>query len=78
MIYDNPHDFLHDVVHGKIPLAAVSLEQWLIAQGYAMIDHKLPQMYANLMVGGQLFVMHHCVESIHYPNMVKPIVENKH
>lgn len=78
LTYDNPHDFLHDVVHGKIHPRDVSLEQWLVAHGFAMIDQKLPQLHTGLMIGGQQFMLHHCIESIHYPNMVRPLQEHDH
>lgn len=71
LTYDNPHDFLHDVVQGNIHPREISLEQWLIANGYAMIDQKLPQMNTRLMIGGQLFGMHHCIESVHYPTTIE-------
>lgn len=70
LTYDNPHDFLHDVVNGNLHPRNVTLEQWLIAHSYAMIDQKLPHLHTNVMVGGQLFGLHHCIESIHYPTTV--------
>lgn len=78
MTYDNPHDFLHDVVRGVIHPSQVSLEQWLVSHAYAMIDQKLPQLYTSIMVSGQQFGLHHCIESIHYPSTVSSIVEREH
>lgn len=78
LTYDNPHDFLFDVVNGNIHPRNVSLEQWLIAHGYAMIDQRLPHLNTHIMIGGQMFGLHHCIESIHYPSLIKPIVENQH
>lgn len=78
LTYDNPHDFLHDVQAGKIPIGAVSLEEWLMAIGYAALDQKVPELNLAVMVGGQLFNLHHCLTSIHYPNRVKPLMEDHH
>lgn len=78
LTYDNPHDFLHDVVRGNIHPKHVTLEQWLVAHGYAMIDQKLPHLHTGIMVGGQQYVLHHCIESIHYPNLVRPLQEHDH
>ena len=76
--YDNPHDFLHDVTRGVIPPDTVTLEQWLVAHAFAMLDNKLPDMHTSLMIGGQMFGMHHCIQSIHFPNKVRPLMENEH
>jgi hypothetical protein len=78
LTYENPHDFLHDVSRGVLSPAEVTLEQWLIASGYAMIDQKLPDLEMVLMARGQVFGLHHCIQSINYPNLVKPIMENQH
>jgi hypothetical protein len=78
LIYDNPHDFLYDVCHGNIHPGDVSLEQWLIAHGYAMLDQRLPQLHTGVMVGGQQYVLHHCIESVTFPNASKPLSENMH
>jgi hypothetical protein len=76
--YENPNDFLYDVTNGAIHPRDVNLEQWLIAHGYAMIDSKLPHLHTSVMIGGQLFGMHHCIESIHYPTLISPLQEYDH
>jgi hypothetical protein len=78
LTYDNPHEFLHDVQTGKIPIGAVTLEDWLISASYAALDQPLPELNISIMVGGQLFNLHHCLSSIHYPNRVKPLMEGRH
>lgn len=78
LTYDNPHEFLHDVTRGELHPRNVTLEQWLIASSYAMIDQKLPDLELALVLGGNVFSLHHCIHSVHFPNLVKPIMENKH
>lgn len=78
LTYNSPHDFLYDVARGILHPSEITLEQWLIANGYAMIDSKLPDLEAQVMIGGQLFGLHHCIKSVHYPNHARPLMEIEH
>lgn len=78
LTYDDPHKFLRDVVKGELALSNVTLEQWLIASSYAMIDKEIEDLEMALVVGGQVFSVHHCIQAVYFPNPVKPLMENKH
>lgn len=59
--------------------ANISLEQWLIATGFAMVDQNIPSIELSVMLRGNLYTLHHHISSTHYPNKVGPLTpEIKH
>lgn len=78
MTYNNPHDFLHDLQRGKIPLNAVSMEQWLLAHAWVMVDANTPLISKNVMVNGGVFETRLQVTSVAYPEKADGIVGRTH
>jgi hypothetical protein len=66
--YSNAHEFLNDIVNQRIPVSAVSLEQYLLAVLVATMDSDTPKTEFLISLNGNLFTMFHDVKAITYAN----------
>lgn len=78
LIYRDANVFLHDIINKKIPLRAVTMEQWLIAILVASTDGPQSQLNLKIMHAGNVFSMHHCIEDITYPERAKSVAGEVH
>lgn len=67
VVYSEPGAFLHDLHHGKIPLSAVNMEQYLLAHAWTAVDGGSPKIRAHIMVNGGLYDVHMQVAAVRFP-----------
>lgn len=78
MIYDSASEFLHDLGRGKIPLSAVSLEQWLLAHAWVMVDSGTPVIKKDVSINGAVFETKLQVRAVAYAEKAEGIVGREH
>lgn len=65
--YTDPHEFIHDVVHGTIPLEQVSMQKWIHGTIMAMIQKNQPNLDLTIAYGGGTYKFHHCIQVVNPP-----------
>ncbi len=75
--YDNPHDFVHDIVNGKVALESVPMNTWIEATLMAMVDKKQPHLDLTLGYGGGVYHFHHCVKTVNPPASAQAVLETR-
>lgn len=77
LTYDNPFDFMHDLVNKKIPPNTVTLEQFLYGSMVAMIEGYQPEMKIELEYGNNWFQVYQRVRKISPPQGTKERMETR-
>lgn len=76
--YTSVDEFLHDLARGKVPASAVTLEQWLIAHAYVILNNNVPRIEKKIMVDGNLYIMEFAMTGISYSEHVDNIRRRDH
>lgn len=73
--YDNPFSRINDILHGRIGVDEVGLDEWIQLVAIAMVEQSQPHLNVDVMYGGGLYSVHHCIQTIRPPAPVAGITE---
>lgn len=65
--YKDAGEFLHDLQRGKIPMRAVTMEQFLLAHAWIAVDNNSPRIKQKMMINGGIYDMMFQIQSVKYP-----------
>lgn len=72
--YTDPNEFLHDLQRGKLPLRAVTMEQFLLAHAWIAVDNNTPHINKHVMISGGIYDVRMQIASVKYPEEGRLIV----
>ena len=69
--YNDAFEFIHDVVRGKIPLHAITMQQWVLGIMTAMTVNNQPELNVTVLYKGSYYDFHHRIKAISLPTSIE-------
>jgi hypothetical protein len=78
LTYENPSDWINDIINGRIACNDVRMDHWIQLTTMAMVDNSVAHLNLDVPYRGGVYSFHHCIKQINPPAQTDNIMGVQH